>query len=91
MTKKRIPWTKEEIDDLMSVKFVRPPIRQDWEIAAVLVNYDYHHARTPDACRRKWGRMKGNELHKMRKTNRERPTIPSHPKRAASLGMWQHG
>ena len=63
MTKKRIPWPEidegNETDGLMFFSSLCTVFGYGWEVVAKKLNIYYHHARTPDACRRKWGRMKG--------------------------------
>ena len=58
MTKKRIPWSEGEIRSL--AYYVCATIETPcWERTFDIVNNAHHNARTPDACRRKWERMKG--------------------------------
>jgi len=58
MTKRRIPWSEGEIDDLMSMRYIRPITPDTWKCLALIVNYENGNARTPAACRRKYGRIK---------------------------------
>ncbi len=57
MTKKRIPWSDGESDEL-EFAVEQECFDYDWEFIAARLNSGYHNSRTPDACRRKWERIK---------------------------------
>jgi hypothetical protein len=65
MNKKRIPWPglyeseRNETAALMLWHELSTFFGYGWNHVAEKLNEYYHHARTPDACRRKWERMKG--------------------------------
>lgn len=66
MTKKRIPWppigkglNEAWMLDTAVYKFILADRPINWNDVSYWVNYHFDNARTPDACRRKWGRMKG--------------------------------
>ena len=56
MKKKRIPWNSGETDEL-EFAVEQEYFDYDWGFIAARLNSVFHHARTPEACRRKWERM----------------------------------
>jgi hypothetical protein len=65
MTRKRIPWPaiaeSNETEALVFFRSLCTEFGYGWDHVAEKLNTYYHHARTPDACRRKWERMKVND------------------------------